>query len=276
MRADPLDGFESEPEAPTEARPGYEPAIPPPAGPPARPRDPWAHRRGEPRLFAFFWTFYVLLSVAGSLTWIARMGVISVGAYGPAARIMLVVVSVGMIVLWPMTRLSQASPERNSLVSTLVDLIVVQVPVQIVIWPLHVLANWPLDIVAAVAAMMGAWGVLTAGVLALALGGREIRTVRDPRLGGRVVWTVVFVAAIMTAPIVSGLAYALGHAPPAWLTMCSPITAIPALTGRGLIGPGAPVSRLQWDTVIVTLSIALGVWSAAAVRNGLAREADAA
>lgn len=238
--------------------------------------DPWAHRRGEPRLFAFFWTFYVLLAVAGSVTWLARATTVSRGSYGPAARIMLVVVAVGMVVLWPMVRLSQVSPRRNSLVSTLADLVVVQLPVQIVVWPLVVLANWPLDIVMAIAAMMWAWGVLTGGVLALALGGAPIEHPRDGRLFGRAVWMGVLLAILMSGPLASSVLYARGVACPNWLTMISPITAIPALTGKGLIGPSAPVSQVQWDAIVATLSGGVFAWSLAALRNGLARTAEPA
>jgi hypothetical protein len=233
--------------------------------------DRWAHRRGEPRVFAFFWTTYVLLAVAGSLTWLARSSVVSVGAYGPAARIMLVVIAVGIMVLWPMTRLSQASPERNSLVSSLADLLVIELPVQIVVWPLYVLANWPRDIVMALAALMVVWGVVSGGVLALAMGGRAVIQARDPRLGGRVFWMLLVLVLVLGGPVIGGVIGSRGGKIPGWLTMTSPITAIPALTGHGLIGPGAPVTRVQWDTIVTTLSLGVFAWSLAALRNGLDR-----
>lgn len=231
--------------------------------------DPWAHRRGEPRLFAFYWTFYVMLAVAGSVTWLARAGVVTSGTYGPAARIMLVVVAVGMIVLWPMTRLSQASPRGNSVTPALADLLVVQLPVQIVVWPLYVLANWPLDIVMVVSAVFGAWGVLTGGLLALALGGNPVTLVRDPRLGGRAVWMSVFVLLVLGGPIAGAVVAGAGGQTPGWLPMISPVTAIPALTGRGLIGPAAPATPLQWQVIVATLSTGVFAWALAAARNGL-------
>ncbi len=274
---DPLDGSVTDVANTTLAAPAGSETQPSIQGGRSSNRDdPWAHRRGEPRLFAFFWTFYVLLSVAGSVTWLARSSVVTVGAYGPAARIMLVVVAVGMVVLWPMARLSQASPERNSLLPMLADLIVVQLPVQIVVWPLYVLANWPRDIIHAVAAIMGVWGVLAGGVIALALGGRPVTLVRDPRLGGRVGWMVLVLVLLLSAPLVEAVMFARGAEPPKWLTMISPITAIPALTGRGLIGPGAPVSQIQWDAIFTTLSVGVFAWALAALRNGLARTSVAA
>jgi hypothetical protein len=233
------------------------------------PVDPWAHRRGEPRLFAFFWTFYVLLAVAGSLTWVARFTTITAGTYGPAARVMLVAVAVGMIVLWPMTRLSQASPRNHPVVSSFADLLVVQAPVQIVVWPLMVLANWPQDIVVGLAAMFATWGVLVGGLVALGLSGPDMQQARDGRLWSRAGWMCLALLLGFGAVLLQWLLTATGRDVPAWILMSSPVTAIPALTGRGLSGPSAPVSQVQWDTIIGTLSLAVLLWSASVARYGL-------
>lgn len=239
------------------------------------PVDPWAHRRGEPRLFAFFWTAYVLMAVAGSLTWVARFTTITASTYGPAARIMLVVVAVGMIVLWPMTRLSQASPRQHPVLAVFLDLIVVQAPVQVVVWPLIVLAGWPRDIVAGLAAMFVSWGVLTGGLVALGLSGQAMESPGVPRLWGRAAWMVAALTLGFGAVVLQGVMTGLGYLPPGWVVMSSPVTAIPALTGRGLSGPSAPVSAAQWDTIIGTLSLAVLLWSAAVARHGLAGRSEA-
>lgn len=232
--------------------------------------DPWAHRRGEPRVFAFFWTFYVLLAVAGSLTWVARYTAITASAYGPAARIMLVVVAVGMLVLWPMTRFSQASPESHPVLAGIADFFVVQAPVQIIIWPLIVLANWPSDIVIGLAAMFATWGVLVGGLVSLALAGRDVNRARDAHLYSRAGWMIAALALGFGAVAIQAALAAVGIAVPPWVLMSSPVTAIPALTGRGLSGPSAPVSQAQWQTIIGTLSLAVLFWSASIARYGLA------
>jgi len=239
--------------------------------PPAPPRvDPWAHRRGEPRLFAFFWTFYVLLAVAGSLSWVARFTAITASSYGPAARIMLVVLAVGLIVLWPMTRLSQASPEHHPVLAAFADLIVVLVPVQIVVWPLIVLANWPQDIVIGLASIFATWAVVIGGLVALGLAGPHYSAPRQGHLWARGGWMLAALALGFGALAAQWFLLSAGRAVPAWLLMSSPVTAIPALTGRGLAGPSAPVSRVQWDTIVGTLSVAVLLWSLAIVRHGLA------
>ncbi len=238
---------------------------------PAVTPDPWAHRRGEPRVFAFLWTMYVLLAVAGSLTWVARFTTITASSYGPAARIMLVVVAVGMVVLWPMTRLSQASPPGHPVGAALADLIVVQAPVQIVVWPLLVLANWPRDIVVGLSVLLASWGVVAGGLVALGLSGRRAEQYGDASVQSRTWWMVVVLVAAFGAVVAQWGVRAVGAQVPAWMLMASPVSAIPALTGRGLSGPSAPVSRVQWDMIVGTLALAVLLWSAAVARFGLSR-----
>lgn len=233
--------------------------------------DPWAHRRGEPRLFAFCWTCYVLLAVAGSLSWVARATSVTSDSYSPAGRIMLVVVAVGMVLLWPMTRLSQVSPDRNTLGAVWTDLLLIQLPVQIVTWPMMVLGNWPRDIVLGVSALLGGWGVLTSGLIAGALVGPGIQNPRDRRLIQRTLWMIAAVLVLGTAPVVQAIVLARGEAPPVWLKMGSPLTAIPAMTGRGLVGPSSPISAIQWEAIGATWVLGGLLWLAALVRSLLAR-----
>jgi hypothetical protein len=182
---------------------------------------------------------------------------------------MLVVVAVGMVVLWPMTRLSQASPASHPASSSLADFFVVQAPIQIVVWPLTVLAHWPLDIVVGLAAMFAAWGVLTGGWVALGLSGPDLQQPRDHRLWSRAGWMAGALALGFGGVLLQWVLTALGRGVPAWVLMSSPITAIPALTGRGLSGPSAPVSQVQWHTIVGTLSLAVLLWSACIARYGL-------
>jgi len=46
---------------------------------------------------------------------------------------------------------------------------VIIAPVQMIVWPLAYLAAWPLDVIAATAALLAVWGVITGGLLANAL-----------------------------------------------------------------------------------------------------------
>ena len=229
--------------------------------------DPWAHRRGEPRLFAFFWTLYVFLAVAGSVLWLARTGGWMLGGYGPAGRIMLLVVGVGATVLWPMTRLSQVSPGAGSVGAMLADTLVVLLPIQMVVWPMTWLAGWPLVSTAAIAAIFAAWVGLVGGVLAFALGGRAVEQCRDPGLMGRVLWMTGLLALVLIGPAVS-TAFRGAHLPD-WLPVLSPISGLLALTGTGISGPQQALTAHQWATIAGVGLLGLVWWIAAIVRSAL-------
>jgi hypothetical protein len=231
--------------------------------------DPWAHRRGEPRLFALGWTIYVLIAVVGSIMWVARFASVSAGSYGPAARIMLVVVSLGATLLWPMVRLSQASPRGSVISHVLADVFIILMPIQFVLWPLMVLANWPLVIVAGVAAMIAAWVVLAGGLLALGLTGTPVREIGDPRLVSRAAWMGAMVVLVMLGPVSMLMLGMMKRTAPAWWPMVSPITGIPAMTGVGLSGPQSPISMGQWESIGVVAGVGLALWVVAGIRSAV-------
>ena len=233
----------------------------PPDGEFALEPDPWAHRRGEPRMFAFFWTLYVFLAVAGSVLWLARTGGWILGGYGPAGRIMLMVVAVGATVLWPMTRLSQASPGVGSVRAMLADTIVVLLPIQMVVWPMTWLAGWPLSSTSGIAATMGVWIVLIGGVLAFALGGRAVERARDSGLTARAFWMAGLLVAVLAGPAAS-TAFRGGHLPD-WLPVLSPISGILAMTGTGISGPQQALTIGQWVTISGVGAAGLMWWIAA-------------
>lgn len=255
--------------------------------------DPWAHRRGEPRLFAVLWMIYVIVAVLGSVQWVLQTTDLSPGAYAPAARIMLAVIAAGATILWPMTRLSQAapSPARAIPAAILADVLVVLLPAWMVVVPLVGMAGWPIDIVAALAIMLGGWVYLVGGLLTLALINAEAHQASPPHaspthvsrshntqpawFGRRGAWMALLLI------IVAGglLVYALyvsrsmrsgGVAPiPAWAPMLSIFSAIPALTGHGMSGPQGAVSPTQWVAILSTCGLGVLVWSAAGLYSTL-------
>lgn len=253
------------------------PAAPPP---PARPRDPWAHRRGEPRLFAFLWSLYVLAAVAGSLVWLARIPVASATAYSPAARTLLIVIAAGITVLWPMTRLCQAVPERAPLTAVLADLFVILAPVQMVVWPMIILANWPVAVVGGVAALLAAWATLIAGVLAVAFTTRPRRRKADAKVQddrplpagpgplARSLYMSLCLALTLAAPAVLVFQPLRGATSLAWLHGCSPFTAIFLFTGSGWSGPTDAPRQFQWAAILLALAVAAALWALAAARRG--------
>lgn len=108
----------------------------------------------------------------------------------------------GVALLWPATRLSQEPPEgglSGVLSSVLMDLIVVQVPVQAVLLPLVVLARWPLGVVLTLGLHALAWGVLVGAILSAALA--RIRWRGKPDGDHAWVWMLVFFAMVLAAPM---------------------------------------------------------------------------
>ena len=236
---------------------------------PVRPIDPWAHRRGEPRVFAFLWTVYVLLAVGGSILWVARFAAVSGGGFSsPAARIMLVVVAIGATVLWPMVRLSQASPRAGALGHVLADTIIVLVPIQLVLWPLVALAGWPLGVVGAVAADLTAWVALSGGVLGIALCGRRATNPSDAELASRSIWMLALLVLVGWGPLAMlGLRSARAGWP-AWLPISSPLTGISSLTGTAVSGPQIPVTSVEYRMILATGGVAAGAWLLASCSGG--------
>jgi hypothetical protein len=223
--------------------------------------DPWAHRRGEPRLFAFLWTLYLFITVLGSLLWLTRSGVLAASAYGPAARIMLIVIAAGATILWPMVRMSQLPPPSRPVAAAFNDLVVIVMPVQVVVWPLAFLANWPVKVVAVLAAMLLVWPLLTGGLLAIAFACGDRRPGRGLSGFSRVAWTLVCIAAASAGPIVvilTGVGEQIDISDWAW--KLSPFTLVFLLTGTGLRGPHSPVGVHDWFSLAPVAGAALVTW----------------
>lgn len=197
------------------------------------PDDPWAHRKGEPRLFALMWTVYLMgaavLTVLGS-----RLVDLPEPEHGFAARALLVMAAIGVCVLWPMTRISQAPPERP-VRATLADLIVVLAPLQAMVWPLPLLTRWPMAAAGALTLMITSWAVL---IGAIVLAGATSRSAID-----RCVWMLACLVLIVAGPAVQ-LAAPPRILPEAW-GMTSPLTGVYALT-RAPSGLAIEVSRVEW------------------------------
>lgn len=137
-------------------------------GKPPKGRATWDHRRGEPRWFALLWTIFLMGAAAITLGGTAAAGVIDASSYRAGTRLMVLVVSAGIVVLWPMIRLSQRTPERP-IVSVMGDLLVVLLPSLVLLSPqaLPFLGGWMLWPTVAASALLVSWTLIVGGVLAL-------------------------------------------------------------------------------------------------------------
>lgn len=133
-------------------------------------RDPLAHRRAEPRGFAFLWTCYLLGCTVIAIGQLGHVGLTTYEVYRPAAKVLLTLVLAGASIFWPLVRLSQERPGRP-LRSFFADAIVVLGPGSAIIFSqsLPGMAGWSLTVVLAIIAFAAAWTLMMCGVLTMAV-----------------------------------------------------------------------------------------------------------
>lgn len=249
----------------------------------ARRRDRWAHRRGEPRLFVFLWTSYLFAATLLTLVAVSASNALTVDAYRPAARLLIASVAVGVSLLWPMVRLSQALPARGGFLPALQDYVIVTLPAQAVIWPQWVLAGLPPTVIGAAAASVAAWGLVVGGLLAHALTARARSYAGVPTSdegpslspAARAGWMVVFIIVALAGGAGAMAVSAAGSAPtPFRLTwMLSPITAVFEVSAdRSWMGVPARAAPEHWAVIGLTAAASAPIWVLAAARSrGLRR-----
>ncbi|MGH7244521.1 MAG: hypothetical protein ACREJD_14005 [Phycisphaerales bacterium] len=159
--------------------------------------DKWSHRRGEPRNFAFLWAIFLMLSSIIALGVVLAGGIVTLDAYQPLSRGLVVTLAIGVMIFWPLMRLNQAAPEDGAPIAVLKDLAIVLIPLQAVVWPQMVLARWTPDVVLATSLAMIAWAFLIGGLLAI--GTRSNRTWRSA-------WMATIVALVIGGASISILA----------------------------------------------------------------------
>ncbi|MBX3390147.1 MAG: hypothetical protein KF691_11935 [Phycisphaeraceae bacterium] len=227
--------------------------------------DKWSHRRGEPRNFAFLWAIYLMLGSIIALGVVLAGGIVTLDAYQPLSRGLVVTLAVGVMIFWPLIRLSQVVPVEGSRIAALKDLAIVLIPLQAVVWPQMVLARWTPDIVLATSMAMIAWGLLIGGLIAL--GTRSNHTWRSA-------WMAGIVCLVVGGATISMLA---GQISPDLLRPNHP-DAAPALvlaSGAGLVadisadrswsGSWALVMPEHWRAIWCTFGVGVFVWILAAI-----------
>lgn len=188
----------------------------------ARRDDPWAHRKGEPRIFALFWSAYLMIASLTTLFAIRSTTIPKTEQYSWGAAALLTCIMLGIGILWPLCRLTQAPP-KHALGATLADIVVLLLPVQAIIWPLPVLTFWSFQLVTTIALMSISWTALISAIIAWAIPSRDALT--------RIVAMSLCLAIVGTAPLFSIWWLATGHPapPPESMMLASPFTAIWAL-----------------------------------------------
>jgi hypothetical protein len=212
----------------------------------------WTHRRGEPRLMALLWSLYLFAASLVTVMQLPILGMTESRFVQSSSRLLLMLLAVGVTVLWPMLRLSQVSPRRPCL-ATWVDLFVLLVPMQAVLWPLTWLGRWDLAITAAVSLLISSWAIL--------LGVPVCVGMASPVGWGRSVWMSLVLVACGAAPMMAFVLGATGAATSSSLALASPLTAVFAIT-TGPSGLSPHVTPQMWLATIVPLGLATPLWLA--------------
>lgn len=229
------------------------PDLPPPV------RDKWAHRRVEPRGLALLWTTYLLAVTLVCFGPPAALGGLDQLAGRYASRELLVLAAIGITVLWPLIRLSQVIPAEGGLHATLKDLFVIAVPAQAVVWPLTLLAMWPLSVAAAMGFVLLAWTFLIGGLLAAALGNPS--STPAAHTFRRLVWMGFFLAVPAVGPVVVASLPVVTSEHADTPAMLSPVTAVLEVgRERFWSGRAAAVLPEHWVAIGVTFLVGVGVW----------------
>lgn len=215
------------------------------------------------------WTGYLLLATAAALGPITSTHFLTPDIYRPAATLLLVAACLGVVVFWPMVRLSQEIPGRSIAGSVLLDILAILVPLQATIWPqaIPALAHWDVQVAAAISAHSVAWMMATGGVLAIAL----LHVRHCERAFGwnqllRSGWMAFFVALACAGWGVSVL-MTLNQTPQAVVrpALWSPATAVFDMTAdRSWYGRAAVIGPEHWKASGLVAAVAACVWIAAA------------
>lgn len=226
--------------------------------------DPWAHRKGEPRTFTLLWAIYLMAGALMTIFAVRSASGAGIRQWTYGCRAMVIVVVVGVCILWPMVRLSQASPERPRK-STLIDLMILLVPIQAVVWPMPLLSGWTWIVTVGIVLMLFGWGLLIGGLVARGCASSTsfVRT-----------WTMASILGLVCAgPVLSffvdWMAMPAGTRLPEWWGLTSPLTATHALTTTPMnLMP--TMDPLEWAAGWLPLVAGLLYWA------WLSRRPDAA
>lgn len=222
--------------------------------------DRWAHRRGEPRVFALMLSIYLLLASVLTVFAAPALGSPSEAAFRRSAGMLLLLLSFAVAALWPMLRLSQASP-RNPVLAAAADTAIVALMAQAVIWPLTLLPGgavirpapwlglWPWAVSAGIGLALASWASLVGAIVACGIGGRSG--------WGRAGWMFACVILASAAPT-AGSVTVDPESIEFWL-LYSPMT----VTGALITAPSGLTPNMtpgDWVAAIAPGVLSLPVW----------------
>jgi hypothetical protein len=200
-----------------------------------------------PRGLIFLASLWLIASWLIAIGWRAPVEPVS-ASYTPGVRLMLLCVAVGLMVGWPLLRLSQRAtpyPIRQ----TALDLVVLLALTQVVIWPLRLVTNWSAARTAALDTTLVGWSLLTGAIVAAAIG--------TNRPGPRTLAMLGCVGLCILGPLAAWLGVVSGVEAMSLIDL-SPLLAVLTLGQGG----GAPPTTEQWRWIALLHVAAISAWAA--------------
>jgi hypothetical protein len=251
-------------EPPSSIASGSADDLPTPSAPDAPRRSPprGVPRPVPPRGLIFLASAWLIAS------WIVAIGPSAPiqahpASYAPAVRLLILLVTVGMLVGWPLVRLS-GPPRAWPIRQALLDAAVLLCLMQVVVWPLRLLTPWNPWRSAAIDLAIGGWAAAVTALIAFGTipVDRRATLVRTTAM-------LAIVALVMGAPVLrlwAGTALpfvadgAISAADPSWWTAVrwNPISAVYALAAAT---PNLP-TEIEWVVAGSGWLVAAVVWAA--------------
>jgi hypothetical protein len=162
---------------------------------------------------------------------------------------MLLSMTIGLMIGWPLLRLSQRRP-AYPLSQTVLDLVVLLGLVQVVIWPLRLVTNWTPIRTAAIDATVSGWVVLAGAIVAA--------SISTEKIGPRIVAMVACLGLCIGGPALAWLGVLTGINAQQLVDL-SPLLAIRTLGEGG----ASPPTDIQWRWIMLLCVADVAVWIAA-------------
>lgn len=201
-----------------------------------------------PRLLLLWWSVWLLGSWMVSFGWAWSMDP-SPTSQGMAVRQLLLLITLGLSVMWPVYRLSLRPPGAARLLA-LMDWLALIATLQVVLWPMRPLSNWTAGKIAVLDLTISAWALIIAGLIALALRSRTWRT--------RGLWMAGCVALVLAAPSCAIITQLIGGRSLDELPYWSPISDVWLISHRSM-RTSTPV---QWARFYIVGTSGVLLWVA--------------
>lgn len=181
----------------------------------------------------------------------------SSASYTPGVRRMLLCVTIGLMIGWPLLRLSQSRPWRP-IAQTWLDLMVLIGLVQVVVWPLRLVTTWTPWRTAAIDATITGWLLLAGAIVAAGIASN--------RSGPRIIGMFACIGLCLLGPALAWLGVMSG-VQALELVGLSPLMAVHTLSE----GISTHPSPMQWQWIGLLGFADLAVWIALALATQVGR-----